>query len=178
MFLNSSLDSCYDLQFCPQIVSFNISFDSFIRHKLPIHKTSFCYWHANCDSFRDFLQSEIFLLKIVLLKFLPVWKLVSRPLCLLVNARYNHNLSLVHAYLFSNYSLQEFLFLVNQCSDYDICLFVSSHNKCKCVPKEAKLLFADRIRQHIASHKFSSWGYSQLCKNLLNKLKSSINLKC
>lgn len=43
-----------------------------------------------------------------------------------------------------------------------------------CVLKEAKSLFADKIRNYITSPKFGARDYWQLCKSILNKNKSSI----
>lgn len=50
----------------------------------------------------------------------------------------------------------------------------SLSNECKCVLKEVKSLFADRMKQCIASHKFGSRDYWWLSKSMLNKIKSQV----
>lgn len=47
--------------------------------------------------------------------------------------------------------------------DHNRSLFVSACNNCKCVLKEAKALFTDRMRHLVASNKFDSCDYWRFC---------------
>lgn len=58
--------------------------------------------------------------------------------------------------------------------DHNGCLFVSTWLNCKCILNKAKLLFVDKMRCRLASHKFGFHSYWQLCKSMLSKGQSWI----
>lgn len=66
-----------------------------------------------------------------------------------------------------------FLLYENQESDFNRRLFIIVRNEGKRVFKEAKPLFAERMRYRIASPKFGSRNYLQLCKSV-NNMKYSV----
>lgn len=59
-------------------------------------------------------------------------------------------------------------------SDSNTCLFVLARNMYKPVLNEAKLIFAERMKQHITSRQFDSKYYWRLCKGVLNNNKYAI----
>lgn len=55
-------------------------------------------------------------------------------------------------------------------------IFVTVLKECKIVFTETRLLLAERIKQRIASHNFSSRVYRRQCKEVLNNRESSVSL--
>lgn len=158
-----------------------VSSCSLIRQEPPINRTSFCYQRIDCDSFRDFLREVTwnyipnhsvekcaivfsFWVKNGIEVFVPAEKYQLKPQSSWFSPAYSACIS----------HRNHFWLYQGDRSNFNRRRFAAARNGYKCVLEEAKSLFAYRIRDSIAHHKFGSRDYRWLCKSVMNKSKSSV----